>query len=51
VRDAGVEAIAQLPGFSTASAERLLAALLPPEPGGAPPEPAEQGWTAPSDGE
>ena len=29
VRDAGVEAIAQLPGFSTASAQRLLAALSP----------------------
>ncbi len=47
VREAGVEAIAQLPGFSTASAERLLAALLPPEPGGAvpaaAPEAAEQG--------
>jgi excinuclease ABC subunit C len=43
VRDAGVEAIAQLPGFSTASAARLLAALLPPEPGGAAPEAVEQG--------
>jgi len=29
VRDASVEAIAQLPGFSVASAERLLAALAP----------------------
>jgi excinuclease ABC subunit C len=29
VRDAGVEAIAQLPGFSAASAERLLSALAP----------------------
>jgi excinuclease ABC subunit C len=29
VRDAGVEAIAQLPGFSATSAERLLAALAP----------------------
>ncbi|MGH7622977.1 MAG: helix-hairpin-helix domain-containing protein, partial [Gemmatimonadaceae bacterium] len=31
VRDAGAEAIAQLPGFSLASATRLLAALLPPD--------------------
>jgi excinuclease ABC subunit C len=30
VRDAGVEAIAQLPGFSATSAQRLLAALTPP---------------------
>jgi len=30
VRDAGVDAIAQLPGFSAASAARLLAALAPP---------------------
>ena len=29
VRDAGAEAIAQLPGFSAASAQRLLAALAP----------------------
>jgi len=29
VRDAGVDAIAQLPGFSAASAARLLAALAP----------------------
>ncbi|HEV7706294.1 MAG TPA: helix-hairpin-helix domain-containing protein, partial [Gemmatimonadaceae bacterium] len=29
VRDAGVDAIAQLPGFSSASAQRLLAALKP----------------------
>jgi excinuclease ABC subunit C len=29
VRDASVEAIAQLPGFSTASAQRLLTALTP----------------------
>ena len=29
VRDAGVDAIAQLPGFSAASAQRLLAALDP----------------------
>ena len=29
VRDAGVEAIAQLPGFSAASAQRLLTALAP----------------------
>jgi excinuclease ABC subunit C len=31
VRDAGAESIAQLPGFSLASARRLLAALLPSE--------------------
>ena len=31
VRDAGAESIAQLPGFSLASAQRLLAALLPSE--------------------
>jgi excinuclease ABC subunit C len=31
VRDAGVESIAQLPGFSLASAQRVLAALLPSE--------------------
>ncbi len=29
VRDAGIDAIAELPGFSKASAERLLAALMP----------------------
>src|SRR3954468_18331962 len=29
VRDAGADAIAQLPGFSKASAERLLSALSP----------------------
>jgi excinuclease ABC subunit C len=32
VRDAGVEAIAGLPGFSLASAQRLLTALAPSEP-------------------
>jgi excinuclease ABC subunit C len=29
VREAGVDAIAKLPGFSSASAQRLLAALAP----------------------
>ncbi len=33
VRDAGPDAIAQLPGFSPASARRLLAALAPPTDG------------------
>ena len=43
VRDAGVEAIAQLPGFSTASAQRLLAALAPQTEAPAAPEIVEQG--------
>jgi len=36
VKDAGVEEIAKLPGFSAASAQRLLSALLPPGEEGAP---------------
>jgi excinuclease ABC subunit C len=43
VRDAGVEAIAQLPGFSTASAQRLLAALAPQSEVPRAPEIVEQG--------
>ena len=33
MKDAGVEEIAKLPGFSAASAQRLLSALLPPGEG------------------
>lgn len=51
VRDAGVEAIAQLPGFSVASAEKLLTALLPPGEATPGAEIAEQGLPTPSDGE
>jgi excinuclease ABC subunit C len=43
VRDAGVEAIAQLPGFSTASAHRLLEALAPASEVPPAPEIVEQG--------
>jgi excinuclease ABC subunit C len=43
VRDAGVEAIAQLSGFSTASAQRLLDALAPQSEAPAAPEIVEQG--------
>jgi excinuclease ABC subunit C len=39
VREAGAQAIAQLPGFSAASAERLLAALVPQS--GAPTNPED----------
>jgi excinuclease ABC subunit C len=43
VRDAGADAIAQLPGFSTASAQRLLAALAPQSEMPPAPEIVEQG--------
>jgi excinuclease ABC subunit C len=41
VRDAGAEAIAQLPGFSLASAQRLLAELAPPAVAPAPADGAQ----------
>jgi hypothetical protein len=46
VREAGIDAIAQLPGFSTASAQRLLAALNPQADTSVP---AETVITAPGD--